>query len=301
MASQLRIGMIGLDTSHAVEFTELLNNKNHPWHISGGSVTIAYPGGSDDFPLSKDRVDGFTAQLRDQYDVRIAASPEMVAEQSDVILLEAVDGRTHLELFRSIAPYGKPVFIDKPFTISAKEANEIYRLSRIHHVKFMSCSAVRYAPSLTAAIHAISKEAVIGADCYGPMDLQQTQPGLFWYGVHMADMLYAAMGQGCQQVTAASTEDHDVIVGEWSDGRIGTIRGNRKGNRTFGALIHSQTNSIYANVNADAKPYYAALLEAVMLMFTGGAPGTDPLETVEIVRFMEAANESRQTGLTVKL
>lgn len=301
MTSQLRIGMIGLDTSHAVEFTQLLNNKEHPWHIAGGNVTIAYPGGSADFPLSRDRVDGFTAQLRDQYDVRIAASPAMVAEQCDVLLLEAVDGRTHLELFQTIAPLGKPVFIDKPFTVSTKEAHEIYQLSQKYNVKFMSCSAVRYAPSLTAAIHTIGKEAIIGADCYGPMDLQQTQPGLFWYGVHMADMLYAAMGQGCLQVTAASTEDHDVIVGQWSDGRIGTIRGNRKGNRTFGALIHGQANSVYANVNADVKPYYAALLEEVMGMFSGGAPGIEPAETVEIVRFMEAANESRQTGLTVKL
>ncbi|WP_054973416.1 Gfo/Idh/MocA family protein [Paenibacillus sp. A3] len=301
MSSILRIGMIGLDTSHAVDFTELLNDPNHQHHVPGARVTVAFPGGSPDFELSAGRVEGFTETLRSKHGVEIVDTPEAVAERCDAILLESVDGRVHLEQFRRIAPYGKPVFIDKPLAVSSRDAEEIARVAEQHGVEVMSCSAVRFAQTLTEAVASEEGGAIIGADCYGPMDLQPTQPGLFWYGVHTADMLYAAMGTGCIRVQAHTNDDDDLIVGTWADGRIGTIRGNRRGNRRFGVWVHRQKKTLYADVYASDKPYYALLLESIVRWFAGGRPAIDLRETLEVVRFMEAANESRVTGQPVSL
>jgi hypothetical protein len=102
--SMLKIGMIGLDTSHVIAFTKLINDPGSEYHVPGGKVEIAFPGGSQDFDLSYSRVEGFTSQLRDEYGVAIVDSIEAVAESSDAILLESVDGRVHLEQFRKIAP-----------------------------------------------------------------------------------------------------------------------------------------------------------------------------------------------------
>lgn len=297
----LKIGIIGLDTSHAPAFTELLNDLNHPYHIEGGKVVAAYPGGSPDFELSASRVEGFTAKIRDQFHVAMADSPEEVAEASDAVLLLSVDGRVHLDQFRKIAPYGKPVFVDKPFAVSSEDARAIAELAQAHRIPLVSCSSVRYAQGLADALSDDSGGALIGADCYGPLELQPTQPGLYWYGIHTADMLYAALGQGCRQVRTVTNDDHDLVVAEWADGRVGTIRGNRKGNRTFGALIHREKGSRFVDVYAHPKPYYASMLEAVMTMFRTGVPPIDLNETLEVIRFIEAANESRSTGRTVQL
>ena len=54
----IRLGMIGLDTSHVIAFTSYLNN---PKNKTGCRVVAGYPGGSPDFPASADRVDKFTA------------------------------------------------------------------------------------------------------------------------------------------------------------------------------------------------------------------------------------------------
>jgi hypothetical protein len=109
------------------------------------------------------------------------------------------------------------------------------------------------------------------------------------------------MGTGCIQVTAATNDGHDLIIGEWDDGRIGTVRGNRKGNSQFGALIHRDKGSQFVDVYVDPKPYYASMLEHVMEMFRTAEPDIDLKESLEIVRFIEAANESRETGKPVKL
>jgi predicted dehydrogenase len=301
MCGCLRIGMIGLDTSHVPAFTKLLNDPSSEYHIPGGRVVVAYPGGSPDFELSYSRIAGFTKEIRDQYGVQIVESPEEVAGQCDAVLLESVDGRVHLEQFRRIASFGKPVFIDKPFAVSSEDAKSIMNLARLNSIPIMSASALRFAEGLQQVNRVSDQGAVIGADFYGPMALQQTQPGLFWYGVHTTDMLYQLLGKGCVEVTAITMDDHDVITGVWRDGRIGTIRGNRKGNSTFGGVVHREMKSDFVDVYTHPKPYYASLLEQVMKLFTMGQPAIDPDETLEIVRFMEAANESRLTGKRVSL
>lgn len=298
MSNRISIGIVGLDTSHVSAFTKLLNDESQPYHVPGGKVTVAFPGGSPDFELSASRVEGYTQELSRDYGVRIVDSPEQVAEQCDAILLESVDGRVHLEQFRRIVKYGKPVFIDKPFTVSSKEAQEIVRLAQQHQVPIMSSSSLRYSEELVKQLapEAAEGQPVIGADTYGPMAIQPTQPGYFWYGIHSVEMLYAIFGKGCEEVRAFATEDHDVIVGRWADGRIGTVRGNRKGNNGFGATIHRADRSIHVDASASAKPYYASLLEQVMDMFRTGRPSLDIEETLEIIRFIEAANESRESG-----
>lgn len=297
----LNIGMIGLDTSHVLAFMKLLHDKNDPWHVPGGKVVAAYPGGSPDFPSSISKVREYTATLREEYGVRIVDSPEEVAEASDAVLLHSVDGRVHLPQFRRIAGYGKPVFIDKPFAVSSADAREIVRLAEAHRVPLMSASSLRYAKALQDAIGSGGKSPVIGADACGPMALEPTQPGLFWYGIHAAEMLYAVMGEGCVHVTAVTSDDHDVAAGLWSDGRIGVIRGNRKGNGSFGVAIHREKGIDWVYAQSDSKPKYASLLEVILDMFRTGVPPLPASETLEVIRFLEAANESRKTGRTVYL
>jgi hypothetical protein len=133
------------------------------------------------------------------------------------------------------------------------------------------------------------------------MKIESPIPGLFWYGIHSVEMLYTILGKGCSHVKAATNEDFDLIVGEWKDGRIGTVRGNRKGNNQFGALIHKENASEFVDAQKGTKPHYASLLENIFKMFKTSERQIDPEETLEIIRFIEAANESRQTGKTVQL
>ncbi|PWW28245.1 putative dehydrogenase [Cytobacillus oceanisediminis] len=300
MNKQLTIGMIGLDTSHCPAFTELLNNKNNPHHVKGGYVKAAFPGGSEDFELSYSRVGSILEQLQSQYNVHIAETPQEVGELSDAILLTSVDGRVHLEQFKQVVSYKKPIFIDKPFAVSSKDATEIYRLAAQAGIAVMSSSSLRYVEDLQAEAKE-SPGAILGADTHGPMKIEPTQPGLFWYGIHSVEMLYTILGKGCKYVTAVTNENYDLITGEWEDGRIGTVRGNRKGNNTFGALIHRESSTIYVDGQKGTKPHYASLLENIIKMFQTSEAQIDLEETIEIMRFIEAANESRITGERVWL
>lgn len=293
--------MIGLDTSHVVAFTKLLNNPHERYHVPGGKVVVAFPGGSPDFELSLSRIEGFTEQLTTHFNVEIVDTIEQVAAESDAILLESVDGAVHHEQLRAIVAFQKPIFIDKPFSLSSQVARDMIRLAEVHQTPVMSTSALRYAEGLTRILQQTDKGKIIGADCFGPMEMQATQLGFFWYGIHAIEMLVAILGRGAQSVMTFSNEEHDVMTVSWKDGRIGTVRGNRQGNSQFGAVIHFEHGSEFVTIHAQQKPYYASLLEQIMTFFQDGVSRVPLQETQEIIRLIEAANESQRTGRVIQL
>ncbi|MFC4025068.1 Gfo/Idh/MocA family protein [Oceanobacillus longus] len=297
----LKIGMIGLDTSHAVAFTKLLNDSTQVHHVKKGKVVMAFPGGSPGFPLSMSRLEGFTKEIKESYSVQIMDSMEEVAFACDAILLESVDGTQHFEQLKRIIPYKKPIFIDKPFSLSSKDAKEMIQLSQNYQTPIMSSSALRFAEGLRSVMGNSIKGKIIGADCFGPMEILEKQPGFFWYGIHTIEMLFTILGVGSKEVSVKTNNDHDLLTAIWKDGRIGTVRGNRKGNNQFGAAIHFEHGTEFVSIKDNQKPFYASLLEEIVLFFQNGVSPVSINETLEIVRFIETANESRNSGKSIVL
>jgi hypothetical protein len=294
-SSLIKIGLVGLDTSHVEGFAALLHDSKNPDYVPGGRIVAGYPGGSPDFPLSATRVPGYTQKLRDEHGLTMLASPEAVAAGVDAILHTTVDGRIHRAQFAEIAPFRKPVFLDKPFALTSTDAQAIAALARTHQTPLFSSSSLRFSGALQDALADDQGGRIFGADFYGPLNLQPTQPGFFWYGIHTAEMLFTTLGCGCSRVRVVSSADHEVAIGTWADGRIGVIRGNRAGNSAFGGIIQREKSSQWVDVASGRRPD-AGLTLAIMNFFRGGPPPVSLDETIEIVRFLEAINESRGAG-----
>jgi predicted dehydrogenase len=78
--------------------------------------------------------------------VEIVDSIPKLLEKVDVVLLESVDGRIHLQEAREIFKAGKPVYIDKPVAGTLAEAIAIFELAKKHGVKNWSSSSSRFGP-----------------------------------------------------------------------------------------------------------------------------------------------------------
>ena len=107
--ADLRIGIIGCDTSHVPAFTELLNDPQAKNHVPGGKVVAAFRGGSPDLPESANRIDKFSATLKDKYGVKFYDTIEELCQNVDAVMLESVDGRPHLEQVKPVIQARKPV------------------------------------------------------------------------------------------------------------------------------------------------------------------------------------------------
>ena len=58
----MRIGMIGLDTSHCLAFAEMLNRENPAPEFAGFRLVLVYPKGSPDIESSVSRVPEYTTK-----------------------------------------------------------------------------------------------------------------------------------------------------------------------------------------------------------------------------------------------
>jgi predicted dehydrogenase len=289
MESEMKIGMVGLDTSHCVAFTKILNDQDNAYHIPGAEIVAAFAGGSQQFSHSRDRVQGFTEQLKGNYGIALYDSIPALVQDVDAILLESVDGRQHLEQFVQMA-VGKPVYIDKPFTTSLDDALAIAKLAQETDTPIMSCSSLRYAAGITEL--AGKNETVVSCEAFGPAAILEDYPGLFWYGIHSAEMLFAFMGTGCASVQCIHHADVDVVIGEWRDGRTGILKGTRFDKGAFGCVVHTDQGT-KCGVAQSTPPYYYTLLQNVISFFKTRISPIDIRETLEIVAFLEAADTSK--------
>jgi predicted dehydrogenase len=293
----LRAGIIGLDTSHVEAFTHILNNaKEGP--LARVRVVAAYPGGSKDIPDSANRLEGFTRKLRDEFKVEIVASIEALLPKVDVVLLESVDGRPHLEQARPVLKAHKRLFIDKPVAGSLADAIEIFRLAREYDTPVFSSSSLRFSPGIRGMRNDPRVGDVLGCSAYGPCSLEPHHPDLFWYGVHGVEALFTIMGPGCASVTRVHTKDTDFVTGTWKDGRVGTFRGIRGGKVDYGAMVFGSKGIAPSGGYGGYEP----LVVEICKFFETGKPPVSAEETLEIFAFMEAADESkRRNGTPVTL
>lgn len=285
-----RVGIIGLDTSHSVAFTEAFNDENAGPEFGGYKIVAAYPKGSNDIESSVKRIPGYIEDVKKQ-GVKIVDSIKALLSEVDVVLLETNDGRLHREQASQVLKAGKTMFIDKPMAASLKDVIAIFDEAKRYKVPVFSSSSLRYAP--TAQAIAQGKVGnVLGADVFSPAHLEKTHPDFFWYGIHGVEMLFTIMGTGCKSVTRTHTADADVIVGLWQDDRIGTCRGIRYKKSGYGGNVYGEKAIEPLDGNGGYNPL---LLEIVKFFQTEEAP-VSPEETIEIFAFMEAADESKRQG-----
>ena len=293
---EIRVGMIGLDTSHVPAFAKIFNDPAATGDRASMRVVVGYAGGTD-FPPSRDRVAGFTQQLRDMGIEIVDSIPELLTK-ADVVLLESVDGRIHLEQVLPVFQAGKPVFIDKPLAGSLADAIAIGELSRRYEVPFFSSSSYRFTPAVVELRHDESIGPIQGVATWGPCTYQADTPDLYFYGVHGVEALYTLMGTGCQSVSRIQSVDADLVTGQWQDGRIGTYRGIRTHASTFGATVFGTKKIMHSGPAGGYEP----LCDEIAKFFRSRVAPIDVAETIEMFAFMEAADESkRRAGAPVSL
>lgn len=288
--AQIKLGIVGTDTSHVIAFTKILHDPKHPDHVGGAKIVAAFKGGSADVESSRTRVDNFAKELNEKYGIEIVPSIAALCGKVDGVLLESVDGRAHLPQFREIAKCGKPVFIDKPLASTLEDAREIARIGKEKNVAWFSTSSLRY----TDAAMNWQSPANMGVITWGPGPTEEHHYlDLSWYAVHPVEMLFTLMGKGCEEVTRTAAKDADETTCRWKDGRIGTVRSLRPYG-DYGVVVFRAKEILQSPPKMKAN--YAPMLKEVVHFFETKQPPVANDVTLEIFAFMDAAQRSKEAG-----
>ncbi|MDB6131979.1 MAG: gfo/Idh/MocA family oxidoreductase [Verrucomicrobiales bacterium] len=293
---EIRIGIIGLDTSHSTNFTKILNvgpaNPADAPKLAGLKVVAAYAQGSRDIPESYEHIPEYTEEVK-KMGVQMVSSIEELLPMVDAVLLETNDGKVHLEQVRPVFKSKKPVFIDKPVAATLADCVRIVDEAAASGTPIFTSSALRFGKG-TVEARSGKVGTVKEVTAYSPAKTEKSHVDLFWYGIHGVESVFTVLGKGAVQVKRGTTADGLIeVTGEWSGGRTGIFReANTTDRKGFGGTAKGDKGEMAIGTFDGYEP----LLIAVGEFFRTGEKPVTLEETMEIYAFMEAADESKRRG-----
>ncbi|MFH1904378.1 MAG: Gfo/Idh/MocA family oxidoreductase [bacterium] len=286
-----KLAVIGLDTSHSVKFTELIQGKNTKIKELKVVKCMRFPSA---FQSEGDQ-DKRQKELG-EYAVKVTKSFSEAVEGVNGILLEINDPALHLEYFQKVAELNLPVFLDKPMADNLKNAVEICRIAKERNINVWTSSSLRFTPEIRECVANIDSPVI--ASVYGPLGKAAKGSSLIWYGIHSFEMLMTLMGKGVKNVTAIEDEKGVVSIVNYKDGRRGIVECN-DGASKYGGRAQSDHAVQSFEVNfADAGELYNNLITAIRDFFIDGTVPIKLEDSLEIQSMMEAAAESLKSGKT---
>ncbi len=295
MPEEIKVALIGLDTSHSIEFTRRMQapDCDEDQKVEGMEALTCL---RFETPFQdKDGLDKRQAQL-EEWGVKVTEDFDEAIDGCDAIMLEINDPAYHLDYFKKVADLNRPIFLDKPLADTIENGRKICDIIKEKNLRVFSSSSLRYIPNLGEAMAEVP--APMYAAMYGPVGVAPAGSSIVWYGVHAFEMLERVMGIGAKSVFARKDESGVVVVVDYPEARRGIVE-LTTGVYSYGGLVRDKKKAF--PFVADTKRLYTEELEKVVEFFRGGPPAASMEDALEIMAMLDAAEKSSQTGKTVKL
>jgi predicted dehydrogenase len=295
MTEDLKVAIIGLDTSHAVEFARRMQAPDcAPEMKVAGMKAVSCLRFATPF-MDEAGLDERQKQL-EAWGVQVTTDLAEAVADCDALMLEINDPAYHLEYFQKCAGLGKPIFLDKPMADTLESGRAIYDLAQEKGVRVLSCSSLRFAGKLQEACAAVPEPRCVST--FGPLGIAPAGSSIVWYGVHAFEMLQRALGRGAEKVFARRDCAGVVTVIEYGDGRRGVVE-LTEGAYHYGGCLRGPGGC--APFVVDGRRLYSDQLEVVHRFFQGEAPPLELEDTLEVMALLDAAERSSQSGSEVVL
>lgn len=287
---KLKVAIIGLDTSHSVEFPRFMNDPECPEELRVHNTTavscLRFP-----TPFQSEEGQSGRQEKLEGWGIKVTTDFDEAVADCDAIMIEINDPAYHLEYFMKCAGLGKPIFLDKPLADSLENGNKICEEARRRGVRFFSASSLRFSPEFLEAVEKMPDPRHVWT--YGHMGKAHAGSSIIWYGVHAFEMLERSFGIGAVTVQTVPTGTGAVCVVEYGDGRRGVVELNEDG-KIYGGCLSVESSAVHYSV--DSKKYYISEVREIEKFFLGGDPPCAPEDALEVMAMLCAADRSFTTG-----
>lgn len=286
----IKVAMIGLDTSHSIEFTRRMQAPDCPdgQLVPGLKVTRCLRFST---PFQNEEgLDGRQKTL-EGWGVKVTQDFDEAVGDCDAVMMCINDPAFHLEYFKRCATLGKRMFVDKPLADTIANGKAMMDCARANKTEFFSASSLRFGRELLDACGKMPKPLL--ASTYGPLGKAPAGSSIVWYGVHAFEMLERALGKGATSVATHQTRNGACVAVHYEDDRAGTVELSTLSHVYAGCL---RTKDAAAPFVVEMAGIYTAELREVAAFFQGGPSPVAWEDTLEVMALLDAAEQSAQTG-----
>jgi len=290
MADRFKVALLGLDSSHSIEFTRLIQGDAPEGRRVDGLRVVAclrFPS-----PFQPEEGQDERQRQLEGWGVAVTTSFEEAVSGADGLMLELNDPAMHLEFFEKVAPLGKPVFIDKPLAGTLEDGEKILSLAKENNARAWSASSLRFIDELARAREEVADPVL--CNVYGPLGKAAVGSDLVWYGVHTIEMMSAVMGRGAKSAWAERDEKGVVTIVQYEDGRRAVAECNENLYR-YGGRIQS-AEKVRAFAAESTESIYHNLLTRIRDFFLKSTTPVALEDALEILAIIDAAERSLESG-----
>lgn len=222
------------------------------------------------------------------------SDPREAAQQSDGALVLEDDGDLHLALARPFLERGLPVYVDKPFAKSLKDARAMLNVAKEYGAPVLAGSSLRFAPENEGAHGCVAQGGVRLLLLVGPGEW-------FTYGSHIVEWGVSLLGTGACWVEARESDGAlEVSVGRDDGVRLRLVAG-QTGVAGFQGALFGRSGSPYAISLEDRYSMFRGVPDAFAKMLHTGVSPVPYDQSLEVVSILEAGFASLRSGERVEL
>ena len=293
---EIKIAVIGMDTSHAVELPKLMQDPATPesLRIRGMRVTRAM---RFETPFqNKEGLDTREAYLK-TIGIEVTEDFDYAIGDCDALMLEINDPSLHLEYFEKCAALGKPIFLDKPFADTVENTRKIIELGKKYNTRYFTASSLRFTVGLNQLLD--QKIDITRATVWGPLGPAASGSSIVWYGVHTFEQLERVMGIGADTVTSVATANGVLCSVAYKDGRTAVVELLDKW--VYGVTVRNDEGNGFMVTVPQKTPFYDSLMQVIRDFFLGVGNGVAIEESFEVMALIDAAEKSLNSGKPEKV
>lgn len=253
-----------LDEFHANNYPKWLQEA------SGGELEVRYAWAKIDSPLPGGQTTKVWCQ---KYGIEELSSIEELIAKSDCINVLSPDNpEMHGELCAQALKSGKPVYVDKTFAQTAKEATALFVLAESHGTPCFSASALRFA----GEFEPMKKLNVKGLVSYGPGPLES-------YSIHQIEPILMLMGTDVLRVRFTGSKELPAAVIEYKDGRLAHMS-HHGWDCPFSMLVDGEKTEPL-QISSD---FFGSFMQQMAKFFLTAKIPVSHKETIAVMRVREA-------------
>ncbi len=274
--------ILGCENSHANSFLNSI--KNDP-AFSQIEVIGVY---SDEKDRAKALCDEFGVKMMESYDEH--------AGDVDGVIITARHGDNHLKY---ALPYVKskiPFFIDKPFTISPAEGEQLCKELAENGCKFTGGSSLKHA----SKVKELRNERIenkggktLGGFIRTPIDLKSPYGGFYFYAQHLIEILIEVFGEDVKAVSAYESKVGLSVIFRYEDFDVTALFAEK--NYIYYAVRQTEEGAFGGQFPVEDECFKGELMEFLKLL-TKESEGEKAERMLKPVYIMDALQSSLKNG-----
>ena len=283
-----RIGLVGSENSHARAFAKVFAQDAD---FSDLTVTAVY--GNEGREKSEKILEYFP-------DAVIVESPGEMLPLVDAVMIPSRDGIFHYPYAKLFLEAGKPLFVDKPFTVDPAEARKLVALAKEKNVPICGGSSLKCCPDVQELGEKWRNLGENARSGFASAPLQPNSPysGFYFYASHLVEICLAVFGWEPVAVTALQAKN--ALTAVFHYGEYDAVCSFTPGCNKYFAQLTGAGDVLEAR-EIDLTPAYKLEVEEFARMLRTGVMPYTYQQLTEPVFCMNAIQEAVKTGKRVPI